>query len=88
MVRFILVSKTLLKHLDSTNYSRCRFSVNSKFQNYIFGDSGIMNVEKYCRNIEWVYTGRKITILTNPVFILKNIDDAFQAHLCLLSSHV
>ena len=27
-------------------------------------------------------------ISTNPVFFLKHIDDAFQAHLCLLSSHV
>ena len=26
------------------------------------------------------------TISTNPVFFLKHIDDAFQAHLCLLSS--
>ena len=31
----------------------------------------------------------KITaILANSVYILKFIDDAFQAHLCLLSSHV
>ena len=28
------------------------------------------------------------TISTNPAFFLKHIDDAFQAHLCLLSSHV
>ena len=31
----------------------------------------------------------KTTIIsTNLVYFLKHIDDAFQAHLCLLSSHV
>ena len=28
------------------------------------------------------------TISTNPVFLLKHNGNAFQAHLCLLSSHV
>ena len=31
---------------------------------------------------------KRATILTNLVCLLKNIDDVFQAHLCLLSSHV
>ena len=37
-------------------------------------------------SLEWVVE-KTTTILTNPVFFLKRIDDAFQAHLWLLSIH-
>lgn len=33
------------------------------------------------------FSGKTTTVSTNPVFILKHIDDVFQAHHCLLLSH-
>ena len=33
------------------------------------------------------FSGKTTTVSTNPVFILKHIEGAYQTHLCLLSSH-
>ena len=33
------------------------------------------------------FSGKTTTVSTNPVFISKHIEGAYQTHLCLLSSH-